>query len=625
MPYTKPGVETQRNGTPGTPLGNTNYFVSTVVGKTLGAATSLSRTATVSGDTESIYVNGQMVQPGDLLSFERVNYNSTTMLTNSLGHNPVLNILSVSTDQTNPYARTFTNGVDFIPNLATGALNFSIAPQIPTPEFGPGAIFSTAGGGAVTNQSYDFAIVALDANNNTTLAATTTYVVPVASSSVTVNWGKVVTAAGYKVYARVTGGANSVWALQPGGTISNGYTTTFVITTAIANGALTLPVTNTTKHTPANAALGVAPFVYVSYQYQVYNYNSPKRYFDTNTVQNDHGVGSELSNAARLIIGPAGTGAGAGSVYLVAPNVSNGDILGFQNAIDSCTSIQALTIMSTTSSSDSVNQYLNAHCISMSLPENAKERFAVVSTTAAIMANSDVTQTTNKILAFNNSNRVMFIVTDGGAPMLNTWQNTPIGYTSINGTTDPNGAAYEQNIAVDGQWHAIATNGMITALPDPATPATNKQVYGISTGIPGTVALWTDSRKNAIAAAGGCVLEDRFGNVFVRHGLTVSQNSVEDSEMSIVLAEAYMAKRLRDTHAQYIGQKLTNSLLENVTATTNTTLSGLIGDVIIRSFQAPTITQDTNNPTKVNVVFSYKPIYPTNNILFTWGFDTATA
>ena len=612
MPYQKPSVQTERVGLPGTPLGNTNFFIATVVAKTLGAQTQMERTAEVSGDTENIYVNGQMVAVGDTLNYERATYNSTSKMTSVLQRLPLEAILSVSIDHNNPYARMFTEGVDFVTNYSVGLLDFTNAPIIPAPEVD----MLTAGtGGSIAAGAYDIAVVALDANNTATTASVERITLVASSATITVQWGKVTTAAGYKVYAKPAASSDAEYALVA--TISSGTTYSTILTAAISAGAVTMPATNLTKHTPSNS-----DYVYINYLYQVYNYNSPKRYFDTETVQNDHGIGSEAANAARLTIGPAGTGAGAGSMYLVAPEVSTGEIVGYQNAIDACESVQELILMSTSSSNDSVNQYLKAHCESMSTPSNAKERFAVVATTSAIMADSDVSKTTAKILALNGSNRVVFAVTDGGHPMLNQWQNTPEGYNSITGQTTA-GTSYDLNVAVDGQWHAIALAGMITALPDPATPPTNKQVYGITSGIPGTVRLWTDTRKDSIAAVGGCVLEDRFGNLFVRHALTISQASVEDSEISIVLAEAYMGKRLRDNHQQFIGDKLTNSLIDGVTATTNKTLNGLIQDEIIRSFNPPTVYQDTLKPTWVYVKFLYKPIYPTNVIKFEWGFDIA--
>jgi hypothetical protein len=614
MPYQKPGIETQRTGLPGTPLGNTNFFIPVVVAKTLGAQTAMSRTAEVSGDTENIYVNGQMVQQGDTLNYERLTYNSTSKMTSALQRQPLLSVLSVSTDHNNPYARQFAEGIDFVVNYSLGLLDFTAAPVVPNPEID---ILTEGTGGSIAAGTYDIAVIAVDANNNKTMADSSQIIVGASSATITVKWGKVVAASGYLVYAKPSSGTSAQWSLPTLGTIADGATTSVVLTAAISTGALSLPGYNATQHTPGNG-----DYVYINYLYKIYNYNSPKRYFDTETVQNDHGIGSEAANAARLVIGPTGIGAGSGSMYIVAPEISTGEITGYQAAIDACESIQELVLMATTSSSDAVNQYLKTHCESMSEVQNAKERFALVSTTSTVLADTDVTQVTNKILALGGSNKVSYVITEGGHPMLNQWQNTPQGYNSINGLTSEN--SYDLNVAVDGQWHAVAMLGMVSALADPATPPTNKQVFGISSGIAGTVKLWNDTRKNTIAAIGGCVLEDRFGNLMVRHALTISQASVEDSELSIVLAEAYMAKRLRDNHQQFIGLKLTNSLIDNVKATATKTLDGLVQDEIIRSYVRPlSVYQDTLKPTLVYVKFSYKPIYPTNNIEFDWSFDIA--
>lgn len=613
MPYQKPAVLTERVGLPGTPLGNTNFFIPVVIAKTLGSLTQMSRTAEISGDTENIYVNGQMIKAGDPLNYERVTYSTSNSQTGMLQRLPLQSVLSVSTDHNNPYSRQFTEGVDFTVNKSLGILDFSAAPVIPIPEIDN---ITVGTGGSVGADTYDIAVMAMDPNSNLTTAASRQIVVSAGSASLTVQWGKVVTASGYKVYGKPSSATTAQYALLA--TISLGTTTSTVITAAIVAGALSLPVTNSSKHTPANN-----DFVYINYLYKVFNYNSPKRYFDTETLQSDHGIGSEIANAGRLVMGPAGIGAAAGSMYVVAPEISTGEIVGYQNAIDACESIQELVLMSTSSSSDTVNTSLVAHCQTMSAVENAKERFAIVSTTSTVMADSDVSKVTNKILALNGSNRAVFVVTDGGHPAISQWQNTDAKLNVITGQTES--TSYTANLAVDGPWHAIALNGMIAALPDPATPPTNKQVYGITSGIPGAVRLWTDTRKDAVASVGGCVLEDRFNNMFVRHALTVSQASVEDSEISIVLAEAYMAKRLRDTHLQFVGQKLTELLLNGVRGRTSKTLDELVKDVIITRYSNLTVYQDTLKPTWVYTKFEYKPVYPTNNVKFEWGFDLASA
>lgn len=613
MPYQKPAVITERTGLPGTPLGNTSFFVPTVIAKTLGKPTSFSRTAAVSGDgyATPIFINGVMVAAGDTLTYDAVTYNSTTKVTGALTRLPLVNVYSVSTNHTNPFERMFIEGVDFTVNKATGVLDFTIAPVVTPPEID---LISQGTGGSVGAGSYDFAVVAVDANSVSTTASTQTFTVTAGSATVTVKWGKVRNAdGGYKVYARTNGSGASTWRLLR--TETDKTVTSYTQSAAITNDTVTLPVSNVTKHTPTNSDA-----VYVSYSYYTYSYNAPKKYFDTESVQLDHGVGSEAANAARLILGPTGIGNGANSMYLVAPETSNGEIIGYQNAITACESIQELILMATTSASDSVNEYLKAHCEDMSLPSNAKERFCLVSTTAANQANTDVTVVNNKITALGGSNKCLYVLTDGGAPYIKQWQTTVDKYNVLTATTSTTN--YDENVACSGAWHAIATMGMMTALPDPATPATNKQVYGITGNPIGATALWSETKKDNFAAIGGLILEDRLGNLYVRHGLTINTDSVEDSESSIVFAEAYMAKALRDAHQQYIGKKITGSLITSIKGTTNKVLGSLKG-TIIGEPGTPNVYQDTVNPTWIYVTFQYVPIYPCNVIKFEWGFDIA--
>jgi hypothetical protein len=623
MPYTAPTVITERVGQGGTPLGNTSFFIPTVIAKSLGTNVTISRTAVATSDgTAYASINGIVVSAGDTLNYEKLTYSSSTKLTTALSIlTGMRGLVSVSTTSTDPYKKEYLEDIDFTFSSTTGILDFSAAPALLAPEFDNP--IQIASGGSITAGNYQFALTALDANGNQTIATqyssggTTSYNVASSSSTVTIRWGKVPNASGYKLYAKPASGSTTDWARIQ--TITDGTVSSIALTTAISAGALTLSATNATMHTPANSAL-----VFVAYNYSGYNYNSPKRYFDTNTIQIDHGIGSEASNAARLVMGPAGVGSANSSMYLVAPEVSNGEIVGFQDAISACESIQDLILMATTSSSDLVNQTLIAHCNSMSSTANAKDRFGFVSTTSAVLSDSDVNKVINKIKAFNGSNRCVFVVTDGGKPYINSWQNTTDNVCVIDNSTQTSG--YTLNQAVDGQWHAIATMGMVCALPDPAEPPTLKQVYGISSGVAGTVKLWLNARKDAIGANGGLVLEDQFNNLYVRHALTVSQASVEDSELSIVLAEAYMARRLRDANRKYVGKKNIDTVRSAIKFTTKEVLDELIGVPIINSLKGDvTVYQDTTRPTWVIISFSYKPVYPINVLDFQWGFDLVGA
>ena len=622
MPYQKPAVLTERTGLPGTPLGNTSFYIPTVIGKTLGQSTLTSRTAASSGDGEAnaIIINGIIVAVGDTLNYDKVTFSLGDNKTAAVNHLPILSVISVSDTITDPYKREYLEGTDFTVDKDAGTLDFTSAPVIQPSEIGNIIELTTAG--FITAASYNFAVTALDANGNETTAsqyssgANSYFTVTGTNVQVKINWTKVDKSSGYKIYGKTNTGSSSQWSLLT--TITSSATTSYTRVAAITDGALSLPAVNSTKHKPLNSGK-----VFVSYTYAAYSYDTPRRFFDTETLQQHHGIGSELANAGRLVMGPAGVGNSAASMYAIAANPSNGDVVGFQDAIEACESIQELILMSTTSSSDSVNETLNAHCSEMSEPENAKERFCFVSTTAAVMADSDVSTLTDKIDALGGSNRCVYVVTDGGAPHVDSWQNTIDKLNIIDNTTKT--TSYTLNQAVDGQWHAIASMGMVANLSDTAVSPTNKQVYGISSGEEGSVRLWTESRKDAIAAKGGYILEDRYNNLFVRHALTISQASVEDSELSIVLAEGYMAKSLRDNHKQFIGEKVTDDIIVAVKTTTIKTLQSLVNDTIIRSFGDPSVYQDTDKPTWVYVVFEYKPIYPLNVLKFEWGFDLSSS
>jgi hypothetical protein len=616
MPYQRPAVLTERVGVAGTPLGNTSFYIPTVVAKTRGQETQVSRTASAVSDGSYVAINGIGVEVGDTLTYEKTTYNNGTKKAGPVYFLPIRTFVSVSASPSDPYAKDFTEDVDFTVDKTNGTLDFTNAPALLTPEFD--AFDQLAGGGSVAAGNYDVAIVATDRNSAVTDYATYTangvnyLVVAAASSSVTVRWGKVPNAQGYTIYAKPTSATIDQWSLVS--TITDGETTSVTLTAAIAAGAVTLSVANATANTPLASAT-----VFIVYTYPVYNYD-PKRYYDTNIVQDEHGVGSEAANAARLVMGPAGVGASNASMYLVAPEVSLGEVAGYQAAIAACESLQDLILMATTSSSDLVNTTLKAHCEDMSKVENSKERFGFVATTSAIMANTNVDLLVNKIKGMGGSRRVCFVVTDGGYPHVNSWQNTKDYYNIID--SEYKDAAYTLNQAVDGPWHAIAALGTVANLADPATPGTNKQVYGVSSGEEGTVRLWQIARKDTVAANGGFVLEDRFNNLFIRHALTCSLDSTEDSALSIGMAESYMAKKLRDDNDKFVGTKITNAILSAIKYTSKVTTDGLIRDEIIGSLASEiSVYQVAAKPTWTYITFDYQPIYPCDVLKFEWGFD----
>ena len=249
MPYIKPGVRTERTGLGGTPLGNTSFYIPTVIAQTLGQETAFSRTAASLSDGAYVSINGIAVAVGDTLTYEKLTYNGTTKIAGPVAQLPIRQLFTVSDTTSDPFKRDFVEGTDFTLDKTTGELDFTNAPAILPAEFDNFA--QTAGGGSIAAGNYSFAIVARDANSNTTTGTqyasggASYFNVAAGSSSITVRWGKVTNAASYLIYAQPYGTFSaSTWSLVA--TVTSGTTSSTTITAAISAGAVTLQATNTT-------------------------------------------------------------------------------------------------------------------------------------------------------------------------------------------------------------------------------------------------------------------------------------------------------------------------------------------------------------------------------------------
>jgi hypothetical protein len=115
------------------------------------------------------------------------------------------------------------------------------------------AAFSTAstGGSLAQSTTYYYRVTATNASGETLPSTETSQVVGAsgtATNTVTVNWGAVTGATGYKVYGRTTGAEQLI------GTITSGFTTTFVDTGAVTPaGAMPVALA-----TPVNAAFATS-------------------------------------------------------------------------------------------------------------------------------------------------------------------------------------------------------------------------------------------------------------------------------------------------------------------------------------------------------------------------------
>lgn len=179
-------------------------------------------------------------------------------------------------------------------------------------------------------------------------------------------------------------------------------------------------------------------------------------------------------------------------------------------------------------------------------------------------------------------------------------------------------------ITVGGQYAAAGVAGMIAAR-DVSTPLTRKTLSGfVSVDDPRDKA-----GKDADAGAGLLVIESRGGNILVRHGLTTDNTATARRELSVVRAKHRMIESIRDTiDTQIIGTVPADGnsplVVKNAVIGVLESLRSARELVDYANVQARTV---TNDPTTVEVRFSYLPAFPLNyvNVIFSLDLSgTAT-
>ncbi len=182
-------------------------------------------------------------------------------------------------------------------------------------------------------------------------------------------------------------------------------------------------------------------------------------------------------------------------------------------------------------------------------------------------------------------------------------------------------AATSTDLTIGGQYAAAAVGGMLAARLT-SQPLTRKQVSGfVAVADPRT-----KDAKNADAAAGLMVIEQRGQSVQVRHGLTLDTSSTARRELSVVRAKHRMVESIRDTiDTQIIGEVPANN---NAPLVVKQAVIGVLEQlrqvrelVDYYGVQARVL---SNDPTTVECRFSYRPAFPLNYVNIVFSLDMSS-
>jgi hypothetical protein len=202
-----------------------------------------------------------------------------------------------------------------------------------------------------------------------------------------------------------------------------------------------------------------------------------------------------------------------------------------------------------------------------------------------------------------NSERMIAIYPDGAIVTLTDELNNSLDYL------------------VDGSFLAAAVAGRDT-IPsyDVAEPLDRKPVTGFTRLYrrPDPVTM------SQVANAGITVLEEQPAGVIVKMALTTDVSSPLTRTPSIIRVKDYVQRGARSACGTYIGSKFLASRTTEIETTLKSYLSSLVKGQIINSFRDVKATPHPTDPSTVNVVAYYMPVFPLLWILITFNLRSST-
>lgn len=344
--------------------------------------------------------------------------------------------------------------------------------------------------------------------------------------------------------------------------------------------------------------IGNGAYVNVAYEATDAAQFSASLYDDLDAVREKYGdpldsngqVNSELTLGAQLAFAN-----GATQLVLIAADTGDADPI--QAAIDKLEFEQSVNSIAVLSGDATDVSYIRGHVVTMSEQGLLRRAFVGLDGLATPAPTSADFRTKAGQL---NSERVSLV--------------GPAQFQLDNGTGTP--------IILPGYFAAAAVAGIQAGLT-PQEPLTRKQVFGFV----GISDQDTSHNIFLMQAAGVLVVfQDRLDRLIIKHGLTTDMTSVYSREISVVTARDRLRDFILETleGGDLIGSPMSAETPNLVMSAVNSALEeatrqGLIFDYSDVKFRFP-----TENPTLIQVRFSYKPTLPLNYIHVQFSIDTNT-
>lgn len=447
-------------------------------------------------------------------------------------------------------------------------------------------VISGATSGDFGTTTYHYVISAIGTDGTTSASAETVITGTDATSGHRLRWNKVDFATGYVIYDSTANRKITV--------IADGDITVYDRLEVGTTSAETPPDENTAKRRPSDGSTYYVDYISTSYN------NNPDLYNSLNTIQNTYGIGSDIFNMSRILMGDIGVA----EFYICSTDGTTNSA--FMSAIDKLARYDDCNYVSALKDSTTVQIYAVTHATNYSKDDQRKERFATVSISNG---ETNVSTVITLVGTFGNEKRAIPVVANGNKVYANAWQETDGSYTD--------------NKLVGNHFLACAWAGVLVTRDDPATSAIGAMVNGFNYGTDS--GNWNDALvKNRFEAVGSTYIENKNGRLVGYNDNTNSLDDLEDRERVCLSGEDEMRRRLRSGLAPFLGKKITDGLKLAVTTRVTEILNDLIAEQIITSFTGLEVLQNAIEKVKLDITFSYVPVYPLKQIVFKYSFSTIT-
>ena len=267
----------------------------------------------------------------------------------------------------------------------------------------------------------------------------------------------------------------------------------------------------------------------------------------------------------------------------------------WEDAINALTVINGIDIIVPLTGDQNIWQAVASHISTMK--ENEDERVAIVGADG-----TDGVVSSNQMIAYAEAM---------ASPDI--WMVSPSTFKMRNPIT-----SVVEPIA--GFYAAAAVAGLNSSLRQ-YVPLTHKTISGLYSANEYN----TKNTKKNQSANGLMYVDETSSGMQILHGRTTSNNSITDRESNIILTKNYVIKMMREMFSNgYIGSIITTDTLANIRSAVSSALYQLENNNYISDYTEVTASQDTSNPTQVNVAFEYSPVYSMNYIEISFSIDGST-